>query len=74
MAKLNPYSVDTKKYLHELIKDYDHKLKMSFWSNFYPIIKEEKYKCMKHLRTIKEQEMEEIFTAKMFAYQFHITN
>ena len=74
MIESNPHSVDTKKYLRELINDYENKLNSSFWSNLYPIIKEEKYKCMKHLRKIKEQEIERIFKEKTFAYQFHITS
>ena len=74
MIESNPHSVDTKKYLLELINDYENKLKMNFWSHLYPIIQEEKYKCMKHLRLIKEQEIEEIFMARTCAYQFHITN
>ena len=74
MIESNPHSVDTKKYLLELINDYENKLKMNFWSHLYPIIKEEKYKCMKHLRLIKEQEIEEIFMVRTSAYQFHITN
>ena len=70
----SPHSIDQIRYLQELIKDYDQKLKMSIWSNFYKFISEEKYKCMHHLRQLKEIEVEGMIMGKMSASAFLTTS
>ena len=66
--------MDQLQYLQELIRDYDQKLNMSIWSNFYKFISEEKYKCMHHLRQLREIELEGMIMGKMSASVFHSTS
>ncbi len=68
------FHIDSKQYLLELIDDYNQKLEDKYWSHLYPFIKEEKFKCMKHLRNIRETEVVGIFMAKTNVFLSHITN
>ena len=61
------HSVDQLQYLQELISEYDQKLNMNIWSDFYNFISEEKYKCMHELRKLKETEIEGMIMAKAYA-------
>ena len=72
--KNQSFHIDTKQYLLELIEDYNQKLNQEYWRQFYKFIKEEKFKCMHHLRRIRETEVIGIFMAKTNAYPCHITN
>ena len=68
------HSIDQLQYLQELISEYDQKLNMNIWSDFYNFISEEKYKCMHQLRKLKETEIEGIFMAKTSALVFPTTS
>ena len=72
--KNQSFHIDTKQYLLELIEDYNQKLNQECWRQFYKFIKEEKFKCMHHLRKIRETEVTGIFMAKTNAYLCRITN
>ena len=72
--KKQSFQIDTKQYLLELIEDYNQKLNQECWHQFYKFIKEEKFKCMHHLRKIRETEVTGIFMAKTNAYLCRITN
>ena len=64
------YSIDQKQYLQELIYDYDQKLNSNDWSNFYNFIHEEKLKCKRHLRRIRETDMEAQLMGRTSACMF----
>ena len=69
---------DTKKYLREIIEHYDYLLNLdqttSLVETFKSFIQEEKYKCMHHLRKVREAELEGTIMANAYAYPFHSTN
>ena len=72
--KNQSFHIDTKQYLLELIEDYNQKLNQECWRQFYKFIKEEKFKCMHHLRRIRETEVIGIFMAKTSALVFPTTS
>ena len=74
MKQKQLFHIDSKQYLRELIADYNQKLEDKYWSHLYQFIQEEKFKCMHHLRKIRESEITGIFMAKTNAYLLHITN
>lgn len=71
-------TVDTKQYLREIIEHYDYLLNLdqtnSLVETFKPLIQEEKYKCMHHLRKVREAELEGMIMANACAFPFHSTN
>ncbi len=71
-------TVDTKKYLREIIEHYDFLLQQdqtnSLVETFKPFIQEEKYKCMHQLRKIREAELVGTIMANACAYQSHFMN
>lgn len=66
-------TVDTKQYLREIIEHYDYLLNLdqtnSLVETFKPLIQEEKYKCMHHLRKVREAELVGSIMANACAYQ-----
>ena len=68
------HSIDQLQYLQELISEYDQKLNMNIWSDFYNFISEEKYKCMHQLRKLKETEIEGMIMAKAYASAYPFTS
>ena len=71
--KGNNFSIDQKQYLQQLIYNYDQKLNSNDWSDFHTFIQEEKCKCKKHLRRIKELDMEALLMGKTSASMFQHT-
>ncbi len=73
MTTTNHTTPDTKQYLREIIEHYDFLLQQdqtnSLVETFKPLIQEEKYKCMHHLRKVREAELEGMIMANACAYQ-----
>ena len=73
MTTANHTPPDTKKYLREIIEHYDFLLQQdqtnSLVETFKSFIQEEKYKCMHHLRKVREAELEGTIMGNVYAFQ-----